>query len=196
MTDSTDDSLVAPGEVTQLLAAIEAGQISADQLLPLVYRELKRLAAARMANERADHTLQPTALVHEVFLKLAEPDQLTIHDREHFLALSANAMRMVLADYSRRRGAQKRGGAAERVTLSAQADEREATIDLIALDECLTELKKLDERHAKIVELRFFSGMTVEEVASVLNCSRSTVEADWRMVRAWLQRALKDHSDS
>lgn len=161
-----------------------------------VYQELRRIAGRKLRRERDDHTLEPTALVHEVFLKLAEPlDRADIRSRDHLLALCANAMGMILSDYARRRRTAKRGGDAGRVTMSHVGDVEPRSIDLLALDESLERLKKLDARHARIVELRFFAGCTVDEVARQLDCSRSTVEADWRAIRAWLYRDLKDRAD-
>ena len=179
-------------DATQLLADLHAGdRRAADRLLPLVYEEFRRLAGRYMRQERADHTLDPTALVHEVYLKLIEQHRVTWKGRTHFHAVAAQAMRRILIDHARRHKRQKRGGVRHRVVLSKNIpispnhDE-----DLIALDEAMEKLAALDSRQAKVVELRFFGGLTVEEVAKVLDVSKRTVEGDWQFARAWLKRAL------
>ncbi|HEV8113156.1 MAG TPA: sigma-70 family RNA polymerase sigma factor [Planctomycetota bacterium] len=178
----------ASGEVTLLLA--RAGQGDADataRLLELVYAELRDLAGGYARGQRAGHTLQPTALVHEAFLKLVHGGEPAFGDRAHFLAVAATAMRQILTDHARARAAQKRGGAWEKVSLSdlrisAENDE----IDLLALDDALAKLSAFDPRKHRVVELRFFGGLTVEEVARVLDLSTTTVESEWRAARAWL----------
>jgi RNA polymerase sigma factor (TIGR02999 family) len=183
-------------EVTQILSAIEAGDPhAAGQLLPLVYDELRQLAAARMAGESPGHTLQPTALVHEVYLRLVgggQPRDWT--SRGHFFATAAEAMRRVLIDHARARRAEKRGGDQQRVPLDTVVAWVEQThrIDLLALDDALDRLKGMDPRQARVVELRFFGGCEVGEIADHLNVSLSTVEKDLRLARAWLHTQLKE----
>ena len=152
--------------------------------------ELRRLAGGMMRSERSDHTLQPTALVNEACLRLFD-QRGAWEGREHFLALAATVMRRILADHARRRRSEKRGGDRKRVTLEgSEAAEDDRGVDLTALDAALEKLAGLYERQARIVELRYLAGMTVEEVATTLDISRSTVEAEWRMARAWLHREL------
>lgn len=154
------------------------------------YDALRGLAAAYLHRERADHTLQPTALVHEAYLKLASPDR-QWRSRAHFQATAANAMRQILVDHARARAAQKRGGDWVRVTLSGAAAATEALdVDVLALDEALRHLATLDERKARVVELRFFGGLTTAEAAEEVGVSPKTAEADWYFARAWLRDRL------
>jgi len=178
--------------VTAILNRVHEDKSSAyGALLPLVYDELKGLAAAYLRNERVGHTLQPTALVHEAYLRLVDQKGVDIQNRKHFLAVAARAMRQILIDYARRHRAAKRGGDRLRITLDeALAPEKKPDVDLIALDDALTELEKMDERKSRVVELRFFGGMTNEEAANVLDVSPKTTEADWYMARAWLRRSM------
>jgi len=183
-------------ETTEILRDIANGDTSAaDRLLPLVYTQLRALAGSYMRNEPAAHTLQPTALVHEAFLKLVDQRRVDWKGRTHFFAVGAQIMRRLLVDHARARGRNKRGGGRRRIALdegvklSTRRDE-----DLLAVNEALEKLAKLDERQAKIVELRFFGGLTVEEVAEVLGVSKRTVEAEWTVIRAWLRRELSDES--
>jgi len=170
----------------------EAG-VPVDELLPELYEELRRLAQRLFANERDGHTLQPTALVHEVFLQLTARAELQAESREHLLALAARSMRRILVDSARRRGAAKRGGGRLRVTLSgALAGNAPDEVDVLTLDELLHDFAEHYPRHAKIVELRFFGGLEVKETAQALGVSASTVMADWRFARAWLAQALGD----
>jgi RNA polymerase sigma-70 factor, ECF subfamily len=165
----------------------------AHALLPLVYDELRALAAARFAAEPAGHTLQPTALVHEVYLKLAQQTRAQFNDSAHFFAVAAEAIRRVLVDHSRRRGAAKRDLPGPRVTINSDLDAPAAPqqeIDLLALDDALTRLATLSPRQARVVELRFFGGMEVPDVARILGVSEGTVKGDWRLARAWLEREL------
>jgi RNA polymerase sigma-70 factor, ECF subfamily len=177
---------------TQLLADLHAGNSgAAGELMEIVYPELRRLAASYLAAQRADHTLQPTALVHEAFLKLIDQTSPAYSGRAHFFAVAAKAMRHILVDHARAEHAAKRGGGWSRISLDGNlAPSGQSIVDMIALDDALSGLAALDPRQAQIVELRFFGGMTVEEVAQVLGVSRSTVEEDWRMARAWLSRRL------
>lgn len=160
-------------------------------LTALVYDELRALAAAYLRRERTGHSLQPTALVHEAFIKLIDAEGLQATDRHHFFAIAANTMRRVLVEHARTRGAVKRGGGQRRVTLTGiQAVKPDAEFEVVALDEALKKLAALDERQARIVELRFFGGLGVDEVAQLLGVSKRTVEGDWTLARAWLLREL------
>lgn len=180
-----------PGNVTRLLIAWSDGdqkdREDLDELLPLVYGELRGLAAARLSRERTDHTLQPTALVHEAYLRLIDQHSVDWKNRAHFFGLAAEMMRRILVNHARDRAAQKRGGGFERVTLGAAQDlvGREE-VDLIDLDEALDKLAELDARKARVVELKFFAGLTNDEIAEVQEASVATVERDWRFARAWL----------
>ena len=178
----------ASHEVTLLLARAGQGDPDAtSRLLEIVYAELRGLAGAYARGQRSDHTLQPTALVNEAFLKLVHGDEPAWNDRAHFIAVAATAMRQVLTDHARARQARKRGGGWEKVSLSElRLPESGDEIDLVALDEALERLRAFDERKHKIVELRFFGGLTVEEAARVLDLSTTTVESEWRAARAWL----------
>lgn len=163
--------------------------LTADALLPLVYEQLRALAGKYFREGQVAANVAPTSIVHEAFLKLREGQPRWV-DREHFCAIAATAMRQVLVDRARRRDAAKRGGGWERVTLSLAVDGVDQGIDLRALDDALTRLAALDERQARIVELRFFGGLTVPEVATHLQLSASTVEKEWRRARAWLGATL------
>jgi len=176
------------GEVTRLLAAVNAGDANAlDRLLPLVYDELRRVAELQLRRERAGHTLQPTALVHEAYLKLAGGD-LPVSSRAHFLAIAARAMRQALVDHARRRSRAKRGGGQRPVTLTAAGWAEEMDLDeLLALDAALEEL---DPRQRQVVECRFFAGMSEAEIGSVLSVTSRTVRRDWVKARAWLYSRL------
>jgi RNA polymerase sigma factor (TIGR02999 family) len=182
---------MAPGSVTELLLAWRAGDEPAlAQLTPLVHDELQRIARRCLRGERAGHSLQPTALVHEAYLRLIEAARVNWQNRAHFLAMAARMMRRVLVDAARARASQKRGGGAIRVTLTdgARSDEREH--ELVALDDALQALAALDPRRGQVVELRFFGGLTVAETAEVLDVSAETVMRDWKLARAWLRREL------
>ncbi|MEZ5988441.1 MAG: sigma-70 family RNA polymerase sigma factor [Planctomycetota bacterium] len=184
-------------DATQVLQDVSAGRSpNAEELMPLLYDEFHALAERQLAKEPKGITLQPTALVHEVFLKLVDQDRVDWKGRTHFFAIGAKAMRRILVDHARRRKRLKRGGDRSRVELDegvALSPERDE--DLLALHEALEKLEGLDERQARIVELRFFGGLTVEEVAEVLGVSKRTVEADWTVVRAWLRRELDAGED-
>ncbi len=165
---------------------------TSEALLAEVYDELRALAGAYLRRERAGHTLQPTALVHEAFLRLAEQDPAKWNDGSHFTALAAQVMRRVLVDHARRRKASKRGGGrGERVTLADVADDG-AELDLLALDDALNELASLSPRQARVVELRFFAGLSLDEAARDLGVARSTIALDWQMARAWLNHKLAE----
>ncbi|HEX2164170.1 MAG TPA: sigma-70 family RNA polymerase sigma factor [Thermoanaerobaculia bacterium] len=181
-----------PREVTRLLRAWSAGEDAAlERLFPLVYDELRRTARRFLAGERPGHTLEPTALVHEAYFRLVAQRRVEWQERAQFYAVAARSMRRILVDHARGRAAAKRGGDAARLEIAEAPDlgaEREA--DLVALDDALTELAALDPEKAAVVELRFFGGLSIEETASVLGCSRATVIRQWRIARAWLFEAL------
>lgn len=176
-----------------MLHAAGAGDpAAAGALFPLVYDELRALAGSLFQQQPGNHTLQPTALVHDAYLRMVGQPAGAWKDRAHFLAVAAQAMRQILIDHARRKKAEKRGSGWDRVTLDeAMALDGERTIDLLALDEAMTRLAALDERKAKVVELRFFGGLTNEEVAEVLSVSRATVADDWTVARAWLRGDLR-----
>lgn len=180
--------------VTRLLGSLNDNDASArEALLLLLYNDLRAQASSYFRAQRADHTLQPTALVHEAFMRIAGNASITFEGRSHFLAVAAMAMRNVLADHARRRRAEKRGGEWERVTLTGLgSDDGERMIDALDLDEALAALQREDERQAKIVELRFYGGLSVDEVALILGVSPRTVDLDWRMARAWLRNRLDE----
>lgn len=182
-----------PGEISQLLVSWSAGEEKAlDELMPRVYQELRILAARQLRRERADHTLQTTGLVNEAFLKLVEQDGVQWTSRAHFFAIAATAMRRVLVDYARQRGAQKRGGDAKRVSLDQVQLAVRHDVDLMDLDECLARLEELDPQQGKVVELRYFAGCTIDEIAEVLQISPSTVKREWRMAKVWLRAELQE----
>lgn len=184
--------LTEQGEVTQLLQAWRGGdQQALDKLIGLVYEELKRLARFYMTGERAGHTLQTTALVHEAYTRLIETPRVRWRDRNHFFAICAQLMRRALVDYSRSHAYLKRGGGITIVSLD-QAPEIgcDGRVDLYAIDEALTALAAIDARKSKVVELRFFGGLTAEETAEVLNVSPETVLRDWKFAKAWLLREM------
>ena len=185
--------------ITRLLQQLSAGDgAAANELIPLVYAELHDIAERQMRRERDDHTLQPTALVHEAFLRLGG-DHSNWQNRSHFLGIAAHAMRRILVDHARRQKALKRGGADQKIELDdALIDAGASTnagIDLEALDGALARLADLDQRQAKVVELRFFAGMSVEETAEILGISEATVKRDWQFAKAWLRRAMTEGSE-
>ncbi|MFN7733550.1 MAG: sigma-70 family RNA polymerase sigma factor [Pirellula sp.] len=190
-------SPLMPDETTRLLAGVARGDHQCiDQLMAHVYDELRAIAANRMREENAGHTLQPTALVNEVFLRMVGQTRVNWKDRSHFFAVAANLMRRVLIDHARRRAAGKRGGGAKKLILDQEAILSSDTdpLDLVALDDVLTRLAQLNERHARVVELRYFAGLGVEETAEALGVSAATIKNDWRIARAWL--AVQLDSDS
>jgi RNA polymerase sigma factor (TIGR02999 family) len=181
----------APGVISGLLRAWAKGDLGArDNLLPLVYLELRRCAAGYLRRERPDHTLQPTALVHETYLRLARQDRITWQNRAQFFGIAAQMMRRILVDHARERQAAKRPGGALRVALSDRIAAREPDCEILLLDEALQELTLLDPRQGQIVEMRYFAGMSEREVAEVLSMSRSTVTREWQTARAWLYRRM------
>lgn len=181
----------ASHDVTRLLAELQSGQEgAAEALVPLVYAELHALAVHFMRGERDDHTLQPTVLVHDAYLRLVGQRDTSWQSRSHFFGIAAQAMRRILVDHARRTRAAKRDGG-ERVTLDESvADRSGRTVDLIALDDALARLAALDPRQARVVELRYFSGLDIEQTAAVLGVSPATVKRDWTFARAFLQREL------
>lgn len=181
-------------DITQMLAEIEAGESdAADRLFPVVYDQLRRIAGGVFAGERGDHTLEPTALVHEAYIKLVGRAELSFRSRAQFFALAGKVMRCVLVDHARSKNAQKRGGENRReatlsgIGLAPSSD----PVDIIALDDALRELEALDERKCRLVELRFFGGLDEKQAAEVLGVARSTVSADWRTARAWLMARIE-----
>ena len=180
------------GPVTQLLIRYQAGDSGAlDHLLPLVYDELQRLARRQIRKERRNHTLQSTALVHEAYLRLVGQEPSAWQTRTRFFAVAANLMREILVDHARRHKTAKRGGGAYRVTLDEALElPAQADLDLVALDEALVALARIDPAKARLVELRFFGGLTIEESAEVLGLSLATVKRHWSLARAWLYREI------
>jgi RNA polymerase sigma-70 factor, ECF subfamily len=181
-----------PAAVTTLLRAWRRGdQAAMERLAPLVYDELRRRARHYLRGERPNHTLQPTALVHEVYLRMVKLDHVDWHDRAHFFAVAAQNMRRVLVDSARARRYQKRGGGAINVTFDEALAVSDRSPDLVALDDALDVLAAQDERKARVVELRFFGGLTNDEIAAALDISTDTVTRDWQMAKLWLRRELK-----
>jgi RNA polymerase sigma factor (TIGR02999 family) len=189
---SDTGSASPPGDITKLLRAWSAGDEEAlKKLMPLVYGELRRRAMMQMRRERAGHTLQPTALVHEAYLKLVDQKGIQWRNRAHFFGVAARAMREILVDHARARAAGKRGGMETRLSLDdATVSTDPPTLDVLALDIALDRLAALDERQARLVELRVFSGLTIDESAEVLGCSHATVSRDWKHAQAWLRREM------
>jgi RNA polymerase sigma-70 factor (ECF subfamily) len=183
----------AVGDVTQLLADVQDGRPdAAPQLMPLVYDELRRLARGQMRRERPDHTLQATALVHEAYFRLVNQPERSWQNRTHFIRIAAQVMRRMLIDYARARLTEKREGRLQRVPLEEPLLVAEEQADeLLALDEALERLAQFDARQSRVVELRFFGGLTVEETAEALGMSPKTVKRDWSVARAWLHREVK-----
>lgn len=186
----------SPQEVTRLLDEWSNGDRSAlDKLLPLVHAELRRIAQSQMRHERGNHTLQATALVNEAYIKLAGQENFEWHDRAHFFAVCAQVMRHILIDHARRHVRDKRGGGAIQVSMSQVAlGSDEEAVDFVALDEALRTLEIIDPQKGKIVELRYFGGLTTEETAEVLEISPRTVRREWRRAKAWLYRMISEGS--
>jgi len=184
--------MVSPRDVTALLGDWSRGDRTAlNQLLPLVYAELRRVAVRQLRKERPNHTLQPTALVHEVFIRLVDQRQVDWQNRAHFLGVAANVMRRILVDHARRHGASKRGAGVPSVSIDEAKDvAASGGTSVLALDQVLDRLEKVDADLARIVELRAFGGLTIEEAAHVLSVSPSTAKRDWRTAKAWLTREL------
>lgn len=179
-------------DVTRALRAVSAGdQAALNALLPVIYDQLRAQAKRALRGERPDHTLTPTALVHEAYLKLVRLDRVEWRDRAHFFGACANEMRRILVSYARQRKADKRGAGAQHVPLeNAALAAHSRPAELVALDEALERLREIDERQVRVVECRFFAGMSVEETAEALSLSPATVKRDWTAARAWLNREL------
>ena len=184
--------MVLSRDVTALLGDWSRGNRAAlNELLPVVYAELRRVATRQLRNERADHTLQPTALVHEVFIRLVDQRQVDWQNRAHFFGVAAQVMRRILVDHARRRGANKRGEGVRCVSIDEAKDiAASSEMPVLALNQALDRLETVDAELAKIVELRAFGGLTIEEAAHVLSVSPSTAKRDWRTAKAWLNREL------
>lgn len=179
-------------DITRALSELAGGdQEALDRLLPIVYENLKGLAQRELRRERADHTLNATALVHEAYLKLVQLDSIDWEGRAHFFGAAAQAMRRILISYARMKKAEKRGSGADHLSLDdVVIAARDRPADLLALDEALERLEELDQRQARVVECRYFAGMSVEETGAALGISPATVKRDWSMARAWLNREL------
>jgi RNA polymerase sigma factor (TIGR02999 family) len=178
--------------VSELLVKWKAGdQQALDRLVPLLYKELREIARAHLQRERAGHTLQSAALVHEAYLRLLDQKPFDTENRMHFLAVASRLMRQILVDYARSHGAAKRGADLKVELDAAIAAAPERDIDVIALDDALAQLAQLDEQQGRIVEMRFFGGLSVEEIGEVLGISRSTVKREWNVAKAWLSRQIK-----
>lgn len=180
------------GDITQLLIAYSEGDRAAlEALLPLVYEELRRIASNYLARERRDHTLQPTALVHETYLRLINQHSVNWRNRAQFYGLAAHMMRRILVNHALAKGAEKRGGCREKVSFDESTVRiGEQNLDLMALDEALSALAELDEERVRLVEMKFFAGMTTKEIAQVMRKSTATVEREWTIARSWLYKTL------
>jgi RNA polymerase sigma factor (TIGR02999 family) len=181
-----------PGEITQILLDLKGGKLEAqNRLIPIVYNELRRIARAHLRHETTNHSLQPTALVHDAYLRLIELDRIDWQSRAQFFCIASNLMRRILVEHARARRANKRGGGISIILLDeAMVPSSGRAPEIIALDDALNRLAQLDERQAKIIEMRFFAGMTEEETGDVLGISVRTVKRDWRVAKAWLFREL------
>ncbi len=189
------DSIMSDSQadITTLLQAIsaEGDPQNLDRLMNLIYDDLRRLAASQLRNERANHTLHPTALVHEAWLRLVSQHSANWQNRLHFFSIAARIIRRILIDHARERFAQKRGGTQRPISISGQdVAGKESPVDLLSLDEALTELAELSERQARIVELRFFGGLTIPEVAATLGIGNRSVDREWQVARVWLYHRL------
>jgi len=188
------------GEATMLLNRLRGGDADAGrELLPVLYDELKRIAARQFHGQAPGHTLQPTILVHEAFLRLVGKPAAAFEDRAHFFAVAATAMRQILVNHARATNADKRGGGAKAVALDNDVADPDAAgggaagqIDVLALHEALEELERIDQRKHRVIELRFFAGLTVEEIAQAMDLSKTTIESEWRAARAWLNVKLSE----
>jgi RNA polymerase sigma factor (TIGR02999 family) len=184
---------VQSGQVTELLRRwVQGDEKALNVLMPLVYQELRRLAHHHLNSERVDHTLQSTALVNEAFLRLNGGNPVLLQSRGHFIAIASRLMRQILVDYARNRGARKRdGGCRIAIEDLGELPSREEDVPIVALDQALEALSKVDERQGRIVEMKFFGGLSAEEIAAVLNISLATVERKWATARIWLRREMK-----
>lgn len=188
-----------PTQITDLLVKLNKRDRPgvAAKLMPLVYEDLRHLAKKYFRDERPDHTLQPTALVHEAYLRMVDQTRVGWKDRTHFFAVAAKVMRRVLVDYARARKRARRGGERQRIELDSRVSPMDmAELDVLALHEAIEKLAELDERQAQIVEMRFFSGMTVEEVAEALGVSKRTIEGDWKHAKAWLRAEFAHEAET
>jgi RNA polymerase sigma-70 factor (ECF subfamily) len=184
---------MARGEVTQILDQLSGGDPDAmDGLMPLLYHELHKLARHHLGGERPDHTLQPTALVHEAYLRLAGQERVHWQNRAHFFGIASQLMRRILVDYARSRHAEKRGGLSRRISLDDIVASDERAIELIALDDALSSLAVIDPQQSRIVELRFFGGLTIEQTAQSVGVSPATVKRDLNVAKAWLHREIRN----
>ncbi len=179
-------------QITKLLQDHASGNRDAlDKLMPLVYKQMQELARYRLYHEKKDHTLSTTALVHEAYLKLVDFDRIEWQNRNHFFAIASQVMRNILVDHAVKQSAQKRGGDWQKVTLGEKDAAQEVQLhDILSIHQALERLEKLDERQVRVVECRFFGGLTIEETSEALNISTPTVSRDWKMARAWLNREL------
>jgi RNA polymerase sigma-70 factor, ECF subfamily len=187
-----DSLMSSTQEVTQVLLELSDGQETApERLMPLVYDELRKLAQAYLENERSDHTLQATALVHEAYIRLVDWKNVSWQNRAHFFALAAQVMRRILVDHARQKKAEKRGGSLTKLALEeAVRFPQQGEVDLIALDDALEALASLDPAQSRIVELRFFGGLTIEETAEAMRVSPATVKREWTLAKAWLHKRV------
>jgi len=186
----------SPPRLTELLAKWQAGdEESLRRVLPAVYNELRRLAHYHLRKERPGHTLQSTALVHEAYLRLIKQDPIRFNSREHFFAVAAHLMRQILVDYARQRKAAKRDGGYALELDESIAFRKARSVDLLALDEALNRLSRLDPQQCQVVELRFFAGLSIEETSRALGISPATVKRDWAMARVWLHREMSGTED-
>jgi RNA polymerase sigma factor (TIGR02999 family) len=187
------------GEITQLLANMKLGNPDAEaRLISLLYRDLRRVAGSHMRNERADHSLQPTALVHEAYLRLRKVHSIDWQSRSHFLAVAAHTMRQILVDHARAKHAGKRGLDWNQVSIEVGelSAAPESTVDIVVLDEALGRLETFDQRQAKVVEMRFFGGLSEDEIGAHLGISERTVKREWRIAKAWLYHELSQTTRS
>lgn len=186
--------MASPSEITLLLVKLKKGEDGIyNQLYPLIYEELKRLAYAQMNRQSPDHTLSKTELVHEAYLKMIDQTQIDFEDKSHFLAIASRCMRQILIDYARKKSAKKRGGNKKDLTFIDELfdAQNQKAQELINIDAALNQLEKLNQRLSKVVEMRFFGEMTIEETAKALDISESTVKRDWMKARGWLYKELK-----
>ena len=187
-----------PSQVSQLLQVWRGGDRNAlDALVPLVYKELRRVAHFQLRNERPNHSLQSAALVNEAYLRLVGLNRPQWESRTHFFAIAAQLMRQILVDYARRHGAAKRGGSVAKVSLEdAMVTSKKRDLDVVALDDALKDLAKIDARQSRVVELRYFAGLSLEEVSQVMEIAPATVQRDWTAARAWLHRQMSKNSSA
>jgi RNA polymerase sigma factor (TIGR02999 family) len=190
--------MTTQNKITQILKAWNGGNKAAlDELIPLVYDELHRLAMSRLRQDRAGHTLQATALVNEAYMRLADWQNVDWHNRAHFIGVAAQIMRNILVDYARKHGAEKRGGDRYKISLTAVANlTQERELDLVALDNALQSLAAIDPVQSRVIELRYFGGLSIEETAEVLGVSAATVSREWKIAKMWLKKELDNTGSS